>query len=112
MKIKKHAVIIFVILLTFGLSSFAAAKEASPKKSKPVLEGKLNINTATAKEIKMLPGIGKKTAANIVEHRTQNGNYTDIKSLLKVNGLGKKTLEKTKGYIIFEGATTLTKKKA
>ncbi len=112
MRIKKSAVIIIIVLLTFGLSSFAAAKDASPEKNKPGLEGKLNINTATIKELKMLPGIGKKTAANIVEHRTKNGNYTDAKSLLKVNGLGKKTLEKTKGYIIFEGATTLTKKKA
>ena len=59
----------------------------------------------------MLPGIGEKTAANVIEYRTQNGNYTEPKSLLKVKGMGKKTLKKTKEYIIFEGETTLAKKK-
>jgi competence protein ComEA len=112
MKINKRtAVIILVILLTFGLSSLASAKEASSEKTIPVLEGKLNINTATDKELKMLPGIGKKTAANVIEYRTQNGNYTESTSLLKVKGIGKKTLEKINDYIIFEGETTLTKKK-
>jgi endonuclease III-like uncharacterized protein len=33
------------------------------------------------------------------------------KALLKVKGIGKKTLEKINEYIIFEGETTLTKKK-
>ena len=112
MKINKiTAIIILVVLLTFGLSSLASAKDASPGKTIPVLEGKININTAIAKELKMLSGIGEKTAANVIEYRTQNGNYTEPKSLLKVKGMGKKTLEKTKEYIIFEGETTLTKKK-
>ena len=112
MKINKRtAIVILVILLTFGLSSLASAKDASPEKTIPVLEGKLNINTATAKELKMLPGIGEKTAANVIECRTQNGDYTEPKALLKVKGIGEKTLEKINDYIIFEGETTLTKKK-
>ena len=95
MKINKRtAIIILVILLTFGLSSLASAKDASPEKTIPVLEGKLNINTATAKELKMLPGIGEKTAANVIEYRTQNGNYTEPKALVKIKGIGRKTLEK------------------
>ena len=108
---KRTAIIILVILLTSGLSSLASAKDASSEKTIPVLEGKLNINTATAKELKMLPGIGEKTAANVIGYRIQNGNYTEPKALLKVKGIGKKTLEKINDYIIFEGETTLTKKK-
>ena len=72
MKINKRmAIIILVILLTFGLSSFASAKDTSPGKTIPVLEGKLNINTSTAKELKLLLGIGEKSAANVIEYRTQ-----------------------------------------
>ena len=59
----------------------------------------------------MLSGIGEKTAANVIEYRTQNGNYTESTALLKVKGIGKKTLEKINEYIIFEGETILTKKK-
>ena len=57
----------------------------------------------------MLPGIGEKTAANVIEYRTQNGNYTGSADLLKVKGIGKKTLEKIEGFIVFEGETTLAK---
>ena len=111
MKTNKSTAVIVTVLLIFGLSALASAKDTSPGKTIPVLEGKININTATAKELKLLPGIGEKTAANVIEYRTQNGNYTEPTSLLKVKGIGKKTLEKTKEYIIFEAETTLTKKK-
>ena len=111
MKINKSTSVIVTVLLILGLSAFASAKDASPEKTISILKGKININTATDKELQLLPGIGKKTATNIIEYRTQNGNYTEVKSLLKVKGVGKKTLEKITGFIIFEGETTLTKKK-
>ncbi len=113
MKINKRtAIIILVVLLTFGFSALASAKDASLEKTIPVLEGKINVNTATAKELKLLPGIGEKTAANVIEYRTQNGNHTETTSLLKVKGIGKKTLEKINEFIIFKGETTLAKRKS
>lgn len=111
MNIRKSTAIILIILFTLGFSSLALAKEETSEKKQTSLEGQLNINTASEKEIVLLPGIGKKTASSIIQHRTQNGNFTDMATLLKVKGLGKKTLERIKGYIVFEGETTLAKKK-
>lgn len=71
------------------------------------VEGKLNINTATVKQLMMLPGIGKKTAERIVEYREKNGEFKAIGDLAKVKGVGKETMEKVCPCLALEGETTL-----
>ena len=61
-----------------------------------------NINTAPSTEIEKLPGVGKKSAAAIVAYRTEKGKFKAPKDLLKVKGIGKKTLEKIQNLISFE----------
>ena len=53
--------------------------------------GRLNINTATAKELTRLSGIGEKKAAEIVAYREENGGFSDIAELMRVSGIGEKT---------------------
>jgi comEA protein len=111
MKLRKNFTFILAIFLILGFSSFAAAaaEEAAQATAPSKLEGKLNINTADAKQLAMLPGIGEKTAANIIDYRTQNGNFKAVEDLSKVKGVGKKTLEKINNHIILEGQSTLKK---
>ncbi|MDQ6972040.1 MAG: helix-hairpin-helix domain-containing protein [Mariprofundaceae bacterium] len=54
----------------------------------------VNINTASNKELQKVHGIGAKTAAMIVSYRDEHGAFKSVKGLLKVKGIGKKTLEK------------------
>lgn len=61
-----------------------------------------NVNTAPAAQIEKLPGVGKKSAAAIVAYRTEKGKFKTPKDLLKVKGIGKKTLEKIQNLISFE----------
>lgn len=61
-----------------------------------------NVNTAPAAEIEKLPGVGKKSAAAIVAYRTEKGKFKAPKDLLKVKGIGKKTLEKIQNLVSFE----------
>lgn len=51
-------------------------------------DNKLNINTATIKQLDDLPGIGEKTAKAIVAYRKENGNFTSIGQLANVPGMG------------------------
>lgn len=84
---------------------------ASPAKKAPGLEGQININTATAEQLVLLPGIGKTRADAIIEYRTKNGNFKSVDDLTKVKGIGPKNLEKIRSYLVLEGETTLKKNK-
>lgn len=54
----------------------------------------VDINTATAKELQAVDGIGAKTAARIVAYRDEHGAFKSVDELLKIKGIGKKKLEK------------------
>jgi comEA protein len=55
---------------------------------------KLNLNTATAAELELLPGIGPALAGRIVEHRTRVGRFKSVAELDDVSGIGPRTLER------------------
>ena len=58
-------------------------------------EARLNINTASAKDLaKGMKGIGIKKAEAIVAHREANGPFKSVEDLLKVKGVGPATLQK------------------
>ncbi len=56
-------------------------------------DGKININMADQSLLETLPGIGSVKAQSIVKYRQENGYFSSIEDLAKVNGIGKKTLE-------------------
>ncbi len=66
---------------------------------------RININTATAQELQTLPKIGPKTAAAIIKYRKQH-RFQKIDDLVKVKGIGKKTLAKLKPLITTGEKTT------
>ncbi len=65
--------------------------------SKPTT--KIHLNTATAKDLQALPGIGQKTAETIIAYRQENGPFQTLDELAHIKGLGPKTLEKLQPYL-------------
>lgn len=61
---------------------------------------KINVNTATSEELQTIPGIGPAKASAIIQFRDENGRFDTIDDLIKVSGIGNKTLESMKEYII------------
>jgi competence protein ComEA len=61
---------------------------------------KIYINTASEQEISQLPGIGKTKAQAIIAYREEHGPFQKAEDLLNVTGIGEKTLEKIKEYIV------------
>jgi competence protein ComEA len=55
--------------------------EAKTKAQTPLL---VNINTANAKELDELPGVGPSTAQKIVEYRTHKGSFKSVDELASV----------------------------
>jgi len=63
---------------------------------------KININTASAKELEELPGIGPVLAEKIVSYREANGPFKSIDELKKVSGIGEKRFQAIKDLIVVE----------
>ncbi|MFV0481239.1 MAG: ComEA family DNA-binding protein [Campylobacteraceae bacterium] len=63
------------------------------------LFAKIDINSADAKTLSTLKGVGSQKAEAIVEYRVKNGNFKSVNDLLKVKGIGKKILEDNKDNI-------------
>jgi competence protein ComEA len=70
------------------------------------LEGKVNINTASAAELELLPGIGPSIAVKIVSYR-QTHKFEQPSNITRVQGIGQKTFAKIKDFVTVEGTTTL-----
>jgi competence protein ComEA len=61
---------------------------------------KVNINTANQEQLMSLKGIGESYAQRIIEYREKNGPFQTPEDLLKVKGIGDKTLEAIKDNIV------------
>lgn len=60
---------------------------------------KVNINTATAEQLQTLKYIGQAKADAIIAYRTKHGPFLSIEDLLKVDGIGEKTLNEIRDFI-------------
>ncbi len=69
--------------------------EAKAEAQTPLL---VNINTADAKELDELPGVGPSTAEKIIEHRRHSGSFRSVGEMEEVPGIGPKTLEKIRPF--------------
>jgi competence ComEA-like helix-hairpin-helix protein len=85
-------------------------KAAKKSKGKQALAGKLNLNTATAEQLQLLPGVGAEKAERVVTWRTKNGGFKRIADLRKVKGFGYKTIKKLEKYLDVNGDNTLAAK--
>ena len=61
--------------------------------------GLISINTATKDQLMTLTGIGASKAEAIINYREENGNFSDIKDIMNVSGIGESAFEKIKNNI-------------
>ena len=62
-------------------------------------EEPINVNTATADELQRLPSVGPVTAQAIIAAR-MNAPFQTLQDLDKVKGIGPKTLEKLRSFVV------------
>ncbi len=87
-------------LVFFGaLPSPAAAKKLS-------LGETVDLNTATYDDLLRVPGIGKTKAHAILEYREGHGPFASVDDLVKVKGIGTKSLKKLAPWLRAGGSAT------
>jgi competence protein ComEA len=93
------------LILAFALLAFAVC--ALPAAA---AEGKVNVNTASAEQLALLPRVGPAVAQRILEYREENGKLEAIEDLMLVRGIGEKTFELIAPHATLSGETTLSEK--
>ena len=99
---------LFIALLL--ITSITGAALAADTQSAAAPAGVVNINTADASQLQLLPRVGVKAAQRIIEYRTQHGPFQKATDLMQVKGFGSKSFERLSSYVSVEGKTTLTQK--
>jgi len=72
----------------------AAAHKAAASEARPV-----DINTADSAALETVPGIGKSLSQRIVAFREKNGPFQSVDDLLKIQGVGEKSIQKLRPYL-------------
>ena len=88
-----------IVGLRVKLADNLKEKEAVIIKAEQKMVGKININTATMRELVDLPSIGDKMAQRIVDYRNSIGKFNSKLQLKDVSGIGDKTYETLKDKI-------------
>jgi competence protein ComEA len=101
MQHRKMLPVILGVLVICGLSGVAVGSQPS---------GVVNINTASAEQLQLLPRVGPALAGRIIAFREANGPFRTVDEILAVKGIGESSFEKLEPYIVTSGATTLTEK--
>jgi competence protein ComEA len=92
------------------LVALALAVSAVPATAAEPQTAKVNVNTASATQLALLPRVGPAVAARIVEYREANGAFKTLEDLMLVRGIGEKTFDLLAPYVALAGDTTLKEK--
>jgi competence ComEA-like helix-hairpin-helix protein len=89
--------ILVVLVVSFvWLSSAYGGKE---------VDGVVNLNTASAEELQLLPGVGPAKVRSIVAYRSLHP-FRTVDELVRIKGIGRKMLRRLRAHLTVTGPTT------
>jgi competence protein ComEA len=59
----------------------------------------INVNKATISDLILIPGIGEKTASQIIQFREKSGSFKKLEDLMMIRGIKEKKFTKMKRYL-------------
>lgn len=92
------ALMLVFVLACASAAPVAAAPPALPKatasEARPV-----DLNSADSAALETVPGIGKSLSQRILAFREKNGPFQSVDDLLKIQGVGEKSIQKLRPYL-------------
>ena len=99
--LRAHALALLAALGVALIGLPSLAEDARPR-----LTGVVNVNTATADELQILPGIGESRAQALIAMRKQRGGFKSVDELLEIKGIGESSLGRLRPFVVVSGKTT------
>lgn len=92
---------VLVALVLAACLSGAALGAAPPADTgaRATTQNPVDINTADVKTLESVPGIGPALAKRIVDFRAEHGSFRRVDDLLKIRGIGEKSLDKLRPFL-------------
>lgn len=59
----------------------------------------IDLNTADAASLHLLPGIGARLALRVTEYRTRHGSFESVERLQDVSGIGRHTVQHLRPFV-------------
>ena len=92
-------------LLILGVLAFLTAKARAEK---TMLEGVVNLNTASPEELRLIPGVGPSRVRNILAYRHAHP-FRTVDELARIKGIGRKTVRHWRLHLAVGGPSTAQK---
>jgi len=97
---RKFIAIIMVVFIMGAAVQLLLRRDIAPVRwAKSARQFKININTARADQLQMLPGIGAKLAQRVIDFRQENGPFKILEDLQDIDGLTAKRFGHIKDLI-------------
>ena len=90
-------------LLLLGMLALLTSHEARADKTS--LEGVINLNTASAEELALIPGVGPARIRNILAYRKAHP-FRTVDELARIKGIGRKTVRQWRLHLAVGGPST------
>jgi competence ComEA-like helix-hairpin-helix protein len=82
-----------------GLPPGDTGQRAGADRGPALVPSRIDLDRATAPELERLPGIGPALAARILADRAARGPFGTPEALLRVRGIGPRTLDRIRPYL-------------
>ncbi len=90
----KHGAAAILLIASLACAMWAWTGGRLEPAAPPPAAMRIDLNTATAAQLEILPRIGPALAQRIIEDREVNGPFASVEDLTRVRGIGPRTVER------------------
>lgn len=88
------SVVVLFLTIMAGVLLWRHATVGYPLTDTPYTRhiNKIDLNSATAEQLQLIPGVGPSLSQKIIAYRDANGPFTNVEELRNIDGIGMRTL--------------------